>query len=172
MRRSIRAATAGIAAAAALVLSLGLATSASAATTGPSGPEYFTVSLSLSNPNGTVNAYGPVAGRDGTLQTPAATAAVFQFRHGNVNVWHSAEPSPTINWRTCTATVSQYGAWAFTGGTGQYRGARGSGHFLLKEFSVFKVMNGKCQAANPNAQPVYLQLNVQGFGYASLPRHH
>jgi hypothetical protein len=173
MRLSIRKAAAAIAGSAALVLSAGLATSASAATTpDPSGPEYFALSISTFNPNGTVNAFGPVAGSNGTVQTPSATQAVFSFSHGNVVVWHSAEPAPTINWKACTASVYQVGSWKFVYGTRQYWGARGFGHFVLKEVEVFKRYGNHCSAANPKAQPVYFQVKVRGYGFASLPGHH
>lgn len=175
MKTRFRLAAAAVISAAALLLSVGAATGASAATTdmGRSGPEVFSISITFPfNPNGTVHAYGPVAGYHGTIADPSPTQAVFQFRHGNVYVWHTAEPSPTINWKSCTTLVLQVGQWKFTGGTGRYWGAFGSGHFFLRDFTKFPRKHGFCQAANPNAQPLYEQVSVQGYGFAGLPRHH
>lgn len=134
------------------------------------GPESFTVFESTFDQAGTVNAYGPVAGHNGTLgMNNAGTVAYFQFSHGTVFVAHTPTPNPVINWRTCTATVTQYGSWRFIFGTGRYRGAFGSGHFTLREIAVFKVKYHRCQAANPKAQPVYFQVSVVGQGVAGLP---
>lgn len=158
------------------VLTVGLALFAStgvasASTTGHRlGPEYFTVFESTYDQAGTVNAYGPVHGRNGTLgSNNAGTVAYFQFRRGTVYVAHPPTPStPTINWQTCTATTTQTGPWKMTGGTGKYWGAFGWGQFTLQEIAVFQIVNGQC-TASPTATPVYFQLNVTGSGVAGLP---
>jgi hypothetical protein len=97
------------------------------------------------------------------------TLALFQFGRGNVFVAHPATPNPTINWRACTASLIQVGNWRFIGGTGQYRGATGHGRFTLREFAVFQVKHHQCQAANPNANPVFFRRTVVGQGVAALP---
>jgi len=174
MTTRLRVLAAALACAAALVLTVG-ATGASAATTGTGhfGPEYFTLQISTSNPAGTVNMYGPVAGQNGTYsQASTQTLAIFNFRQGTVGVWHTAEPAPSINWKACTTTVRQLGNWRFVYGTGKYWGAQGRGQFYLTDFQVYPRERGHCTAANPNAQPVFTKINVQAWGVASLPRHH
>jgi hypothetical protein len=155
----------------ALALTIGLFTSgtASAATTDGHhfGPEQFTVFESTFVPNGDVNAYGPVHGRNGALgSNSAGTVALFEFRDGTVFVAHPALPAPTINWAACTASVTQTGYWRFLGGTGRYWGARGFGTFQLSEFEVFGYWHHRCQAGNPYAQPRYFQVSVSGQGFA------
>ena len=168
MRGKFRGLAAVAAAAAAVTFSAGAA-SASTSTTHLK-PEFFTVSTSTSNQAGTVNMFGPVSGRNGTLgNNNSDTLALFQFGRGTVFVAHPATPNPTINWRACTASVTQVGNWRFIGGTGKYRGATGHGRFTLREFAVFQVKHHKCQAANPNANPVFFRLTVVGQGVAALP---
>ena len=168
MRGKFRGLVAVAAAAAAVTFSAG----AASASTTQLKPEFFTVSASTSNQAGTVNMFGPVSGRNGTLgSNNSGTVALFQFGRGTVFVAHPATPNPTINWQACTASVTQFGTWRFIGGTGQYRGATGYGRFTLREFAVFQVKHHKCQAANPNANPVLFRLTVVGQGVAALPGH-
>jgi len=136
---------------------------------GHAGPEFFTIVENSTYQNGLVNAYGPVAGYNGTLgSNNAGTVAYLQFRHGTVDVAHPVTPDPEVNLRACTATVYQTGHWTITGGTHAYRGARGAGQFQLYEVSKFARVHGHCQAGNPAANPVSFQLSVDAEGYASL----
>ncbi len=167
-----RAALAGVAAAAALTMAAG---TAGAATTTPSwhhaGPEYFTIyENGTTAQNGIVNAYGPVRGRGGTLGgNSAGTVAWLQFARGTVYVAHPVTPDPVVNWRACTASVTQYGQWKILGGSLAYHGIRGAGRFALTEFLKFGWKHHRCQAGNPKANPVYFQLDVRAQGWASAP---
>lgn len=151
---------------AALAVPLAAASAASAA---PLHSESFSISISTADPAGTVVAHGAVSGH-GTITDPSPTLAVLHLtggRHGagTVNVWHTAEPAPVVNHRTCIATVNERGRWAFAGGTGADLGAAGSGRFTLREVDILKRgRHGACETAKP---PVFSQVTVTATGRAA-----
>ena len=157
----------GLALAGLLVPAALLAASAAPASATPLRPESFSIFISTYDQAGTVSAYGPVHGF-GTITDPAAGLAVLHlgFPHGTVNVRHTPEPAPVINWAACTETTYQDGTWQFTGGTGADWGAFGFGRFQLEEFSVLQRHhhNGACEL---NAPPRYDQVSVQAYGLAA-----
>jgi hypothetical protein len=143
------------------------ASSASAATawTPTLHPESFSIFISTYDQAGTVQAFGPVHGF-GTIRTPAPDFAVLELfgPRGTVNVRHTAEPAPRINWRDCTETTYQRGEWQFDGGTGRDWGATGFGRFALEQFTVLKRDRRGCDL---NAEPIYFQVSVQANGLAA-----
>jgi hypothetical protein len=129
-------------------------------------PESFSIFVSTFDQHGSVEAFGPVRGF-GEIQTPAPDFAVLDLFHpyGTVNVWHTPDATPVIDWRTCTAEVTQYGTWKFQGGTGRDWGAFGFGHFRETQFEVLKRgHHGQCEAF---AEPRYFQVSVQAEGLAA-----
>ena len=70
---------------------------ASAATTGGHGhalrPQVFTLVISTKTPDGVVNAYGPIRGRNGTDVTVSDNVDIFKFARGTVTIYHQ----PTTN---------------------------------------------------------------------------
>jgi len=168
-----RAALAGAAVIAGLALPAVAAGPASAANAGGGGhglrPELITETMSPKTPNGVVNMYGPIRGRDGTDKTVSNTLDVFVFTRGTVTIRHTnvSNVAPKINFRACTATVSATGHWLIPGGTRAYRHAFGFGTFTFREFAVLpRHKNGSCNT-NPNAQPVYFALLIVGTGRAT-----
>jgi hypothetical protein len=165
---------------AAAVALVGLAVpagAASAATTGGHDhlkPEVFTVLISTKAPDGVVNAYGPVHGKNGTDKQVSDTLDVFVFGKNSVNVRHSPPPADNvkIDYRHCTATQFQKGWWKFDGGTGKYKHASGHGWFKLVYFAVLqRDKHGKCDT-NPNDEPKYFKVTVFGWGKASAGHGH
>jgi hypothetical protein len=161
LRRSLTAA----AALAALGGSLAFASSAASASPLNLRPESFSIFVSTFDQPGSVEAFGPVHGF-GTITTPADDLAILHLTHpfGSVNVRHTPDANPVIDWRACTGTVEQFGTWQFQGGTGHDWGAFGFGHFHETQFIVFKRgHHGQCEV---NQQPRYFQVDVQASGLA------
>ena len=162
LRRSLTAA------AAIAVIGLGgsmVASSAASASPLNLRPESFSIFVSTFDQQGSVEAFGPVHGF-GTIQTPAPDFAVLDLHHpfGTVNVKHTPDANPVIDWRTCVGTVEQFGTWKFQGGTGHDWGAFGFGHFQETQFIVFKRgHHGQCEV---NKEPRYFQVDVQASGLA------
>jgi hypothetical protein len=95
----------------------------------------------------TVNAYGPVAGLNGTDEQVTPTLDVFHFATGSVNVRHEAEGQPVLDEQTCSAIVVQRDEpWSFAGGTGADQGAQGYGQYTLVALYSFPVTSrGQCE---------------------------
>ncbi len=150
-----------------IVAPAAMAGSASAATSWAPRlhPESFYIFESTYDQAGSVEAYGPVDGF-GSLQTPGPGLAVLDLAHpyGTVNVRHTPEPAPRINWRDCTETTYQEGYWRFAGGTGHDWGATGHGTFRLEDYAVLKRDRRGCEL---NAEPRYEQVSVQAEGLAA-----
>jgi len=164
MKNRVKAALVSAAAIPALALS---ATAASAGTSAHSGYEAFTIHQNLSMPNGgTVNMWGALTGYNGLDNETSQTTGTFEFRGGNVYVWHSSVPNPHINKYTCAGSLNYSGYWAFTGGTGKYRHAKGHGQFWLNEYLNLQKKHGQCDY-NQNDEPAAFNLNVYAQGVAS-----
>lgn len=145
-------------------------------------PQAFTLRISSDNPDGTVNAFGPVHGFGGTDRQVSETLDVFVFDHGSVNVRHSPSGEPRVDPRSCTATLTQFGAWKFDGGTGEFRHADGFGHFKLFEFAVLNRLHdgkghggdrkgdgrGRCDV---KGEPKFFKVTVEGRGLATVGDH-
>lgn len=169
------AAVAGLAVPAALT-----ATTASAATQGGEhhrhlAPELVTITVSTDNPDGTVNAYGPVRGQDGTDKQVSGNQDILVFDQGTVNVWHKATAnSQDVDSRSCTATFTEDGTWKFKGGTGKYEEAAGSGTYHAAGFLVFKQRHhgdskssdhgGRCDT---RSDPEFQTVTITATGRAS-----
>jgi hypothetical protein len=124
-----------------------------------------------------VRATGPVAGTGSTL---AVSNTLDRFSLPGllrrVNVPHTGIGFPTINLRTCTASLDQNGLWAFAGGPlgSIFRNAIGSGVFNLDGQWTFPFRGSTCSlafvAGNPLLQrliaPTYYSLQVTGVGTA------
>src|SRR5690348_2304833 len=113
---------------------------ASAATAGHHGlqPQVFTLVISTKTPDGVLNAYGPIRGRDGTDVPVTDNVDIFKFARGTVTVYHkpSTNNQPKVDEKSCTATYTERGTWKLTDGTGKYKGATGHGQYSLSQFAV------------------------------------
>lgn len=145
----------------------------------PPRPEQFSILITNINPQGLVQARGPVRVRDGTDNTVSRTLDQFQVGGSTVvNVRHSALALPVINPVTCTATISQpFGRWAFTGP----RRITGHGFFTLSaQFNYALDRDGNCVLPSPRALlrdielgtgpvPDAFAIVVHGTGVATRP---
>lgn len=87
---------------------------------------------------------------------------------GNVDVTHSAGTtgSPRVDKATCSASSVTSGTYKVTGGTGKYKGARGTGHYAIT-FDESAMKSGKCDLSalsNPNAVPSGGKLSFHATG--------
>jgi hypothetical protein len=133
----------------------------------------FTVTVTDDNP-GVVTADGPVMGTGTDIESSTnPTQAVFDFGDGNtVNVLHTdvSNVQPTIDLRSCTATVVAFGSWLFDGGTGTYKRVFGFGHFRFFLFAVFKKHHHHCKITE-KTQPKHVFIIVKAWGKATLGKH-
>ena len=116
-----------------ILVALGLAGTASAATTGFQSVDVYAVGSP--DAQRTVAASGPIAGvgsvvlgseTDGPNGTRIATTT-WVFRDGSVFVTLTFRARASFDSRSCVASTHFTGTWRITGGTGRYAGATGSG---------------------------------------------
>lgn len=94
----------------------------------------------------------------------------------DVNVLNTGIAFPTINLRTCTASVDQNGIWVFNRGTGAFRNASGNGVFNLDGQWTFPFRGNVCSLSfvrgNPLLQrlitPTFTSIQVTGVGSARV----
>ena len=95
----------------------------------------------------------------------------------SVNVPHTGIAAPSVDLRTCTASLVQVGLWRFAGGTGLFRFARGNGLYqLVGQWWFPRLRNGACSLlflrGNPllqhRIQPTYQTVSVVGTGSARI----
>jgi hypothetical protein len=134
-------------------------------------PEFVTISISTDNPDGTVNAYGPVRGHDGTDNQATPNLDVFTFEHGTVNAGHKTTWAghPRLNLQNCTVTYAETGTWKFLGGTGRYQHATGWGTYRLFQFTVLKRSHHHHHGCdtNPADAPKFSETQITASGVAS-----
>jgi hypothetical protein len=84
----------------------------------------------------TVLGFGPIHAR-GTDHVLSDTKDVFKFPDGNLWVSHTPKSSgDSFDPKTCLGTYWERGSYRITGGSGDYRGARGFGHYRVKVLAV------------------------------------
>ena len=147
---------------------------ASAATAGGHGhglrPQVFTLVISTKTPDGVVNAYGPIRGRDGTDAPVSDNVDIFKFARGTVTVYHkpTTNNQPEIDMKSCTATYTEKGTWKLTGGTGKYKGATGHGRYSLSQFAVLQHKDHKCDTSS---EPKFFKVKIFAWGKAAVIGH-
>ena len=130
---------------------LGFATAATADTT---GAQTFVIVFRGPGTTPVAAAYGPVAGvgtnvGESTVRGPGGTFTSVDrvvLPQGSVVITNSGVHEQTMDERTCVATIREHGTVRFTGGTGAYAGATGSGTFDTPLGTVVGVRdsNGVC----------------------------
>lgn len=150
------------------------AASASATDHGKLRPEFFTIAVSTVNPAGTVNAFGPVHGTDGTLTQVSNSLDIFVFDRGTVNVAHEATTNnmPVIDPQSCRFTFTEQGTWQFQGGTMAYRHAFGFGHYFLFEKGKLQRKHHHDGQCDTQSAPRFFSLQVFASGLASNRHDH
>jgi len=149
---------------------------ASAATTGGHGhghglrPQVFTLVISTKTPDGVVNAYGPIRGRNGTDVQVSDNVDIFKFARGTVTVYHkpTTNNQPKVNEKSCTATFTEKGTWKLTGGTGKYTGATGQGRYSLSQFAVLQHKDHTCDTTG---EPKFFKVKIFAWGKAAIIGH-
>jgi hypothetical protein len=147
---------------------------ASAATAGDHGhglqPQVFTLVISTKTPDGVVNAYGPIRGRDGTDVQVSDNVDIFKFARGTVTVYHkpTTNNQPKVDTKSCTATYTEKGTWKLTDGTGKYKGAAGHGRYSLSQFAVLQHKDHKCDTSS---EPKFFKVKIFAWGKAAIIGH-
>src|SRR4051794_37342226 len=142
----------------------GLAMWGASAFAATSGPQGFVIHAH-NNQQPHVSAAGPIhgAGRD-LVQGP--NHDTFVFPNGSVGVNHqptAQHNGPTVG---CVSFFSERGTYQLTGGTGQYTGATGAGHYRVNGVSFgTPTHNGGC--TDSGGTQMY---NVFAHGHTTLPR--
>jgi hypothetical protein len=99
-------------------------------------------------------------GTNGTVHTFAFPGGTFQLRyHLPSAIESSGNPS-------CLVRGSGNGTYTLSGGTGKYKGIRGSGHYTLKFIEIQAKANGSCSLSRP---PVAFQQVITASGPVKLP---
>ncbi len=145
---------------------------ASAATAGDHGlqPQVFTLVISTKTPDGVLNAYGPIRGRDGTDVPVTDNVDIFTFARGTVTVYHkpATNNQPKVDKKSCTATYTERGTWKLTDGTGKYKGATGHGQYSLSQFAVLQHKDHKCDTTG---EPKFFKVKILAWGKAAIIGH-
>jgi hypothetical protein len=101
------------------------------------------------------------SGANGTVHTFAFSGGTFQLSyHLPSGVGY------TVNPQTCLSTGSGNGTYTLSGGTGEYKGISGSGHYTVKAIEIQAKANGSCSSSLP---PVAFQLVITASGPVKLP---
>jgi hypothetical protein len=160
----------GVAAAVIAAISLAVtgSTVASASPSGArvSGTEYFQlVSTSATSPTESVIVHGVFT--DYGVDYSGNTVDKIVLQKGSYKVAHSQGTGPQyVNPKTCLNIIDQHGTYKVYGGTGKYRGIRGSGTYHLSLTFIAARVGGKCSQTKP---PVAFQQIITASGPVSLP---
>ncbi len=104
---------------------------------------FLVVSTDYTDESPTVLAYGPIHAK-GTDVVVSDTVDRFKFPDGTIRVAHhvtKGSQSQHTDKDTCTTTYRERGTYRITGGTGDYQGASGSGHYRVDVLWVGCDMN-------------------------------
>jgi hypothetical protein len=93
---------------------------------------------------------------------------------GVVDVTHTTPlPKIRIHPRACNATLTEYGSYTITGGTGAYLGLTGSGKYAIKfVFDLPRTKRGKCETTainNPKFHPTKGTASFTASGPVIIP---
>jgi hypothetical protein len=160
---------------AALAISAGAASVATASTTASSRGERFTLSgatiRGVDSPL-RVTAIGPIAG-SGTVQDKDGAARhdtlVFHLAKGTVTL--SADEKSIVahpDFHTCTVKIVAQGTFTITGGTGAFHAANGNGTFT-RHTSIIGGRNSSGACLPKSAPPKAVYNTVTMTGKASVP---
>jgi hypothetical protein len=168
MRKTI-AALIGAAATVTIITGAGVA---SAAVNHPASPrpavtrtEYFQdVSGSMTSNKSPLAAYGAFNASGVDTQTGNRTDN-FKFPGGSFTVKHKTTHShQSFSKRTCAGVSQQSGTYKISGGTGDYAGISGSGHFKLRVLLVARHTARGC-----SRRPIAGQVVIQAHGPVTMP---
>jgi hypothetical protein len=97
---------------------------------------FLLLSTDATASSSTVIAVGPIHAR-GLDYVVSDTKDVFKFPDGNLWVTHTPKTSGnSFDPKTCLATYWERGSYRITGGSGDYAGTRGFGHYRVKVLAV------------------------------------
>jgi len=98
---------------------------------------FLLVSTDATDEAATVLAFGPIHAK-GTDVFVSDTRDRFEFPDGNLRIRHEVKGTPKESFDevTCLARYQEHGTYRITGGTGEYEGASGSGHYELNALAV------------------------------------
>ena len=124
----------------------GLATTGVAFGSGSSSLEHFTF-MSTAAPTGeTFSAIATGAFTDGGTATLLTKSGKLKLRSGTIEVSTKQQGQPVLsaNTKTCYEHLTEKGTYKIVGGTGAYKGIKGSGKFTLRIREIGPFVNGKC----------------------------
>ena len=116
---------------------------------------FLLLSTDPTETDATVLGFGPIHAK-GIDHVVSDTEDVFEFPDGTVSVTHTPKKSnDSFDPATCLATFWERGSYQITGGTGDYEGASGHGHYRVSVLAV---------GCDENAPPDPFTLTIRAKG--------
>jgi len=166
-RTRLITAAGAVAAAGAIATTGVMAAAAAPHHTAASGTESFQIMTTSATGTPSVITSGVFTAAGADHENQKANTAKFVFSNGTVSLKHSpGKGTPSLNPKTCLATIDLHGTYTMTGGTGAYSGVTGSGTYKLSILAIAARSGGKCDL---NIPPVAWHQVVNATGTATLP---
>ena len=168
-------ATTGLAATAAvtaLALPAGASPAAASAASARTGTQHFQMMTTSATSNkSSLIAYG-VLTAPGTDRQNRNGTDTFIFAGGSLGIKHTPAKGgdkQSFNSKTCLMQFTEKGTFTVTGGSGKYKGATGSGTYLLSIIAIGpKLKSGACNPSE-NAVPLVWHQQINAVGKIKLP---